>query len=75
LPCTDMLITATIILAAALTTGPIYPQQWACVKECVQHPVAPEVADTWLQVVPYDKIATKPNIEIGIKITFGGKHK
>jgi hypothetical protein len=70
-----MPITATIVLAAALTAGPIYPQQWACVKECVQHPADPDAVNAWLQIAPYDKLARKPNIEVGIKITFGGKHK
>lgn len=70
-----MPVTATIILAVALTTGPIYPQQWACTKEYVQRPVAPAVADTWLQIAPYDKLARILNVEVGIKITFGGRHK
>lgn len=66
---------ATVILAATLSTGPAYPQQWACFKECVQHPVMPDAVNSWLQIAPYDKLARIPNVEIGIKITFGGKHK
>jgi hypothetical protein len=69
-----MPITATIVLAAALTTGPVYPQQWACVKACPQHPIDPSTANTWLLIAPYDKLASKPNIEFGVKFTFGG-HK
>lgn len=65
----------TLILAVALSRGPVYPQQWACIKECIQHPLNADTVNSWLSVVPYDKLARKPNVEFGIKITFGGKHK
>lgn len=61
----------TLILAIALSRGPIYPQQWACVKECIQHPISADAVDTWPQIAPYDKLARRPNFEIGVKFTFG----